>query len=58
MIEWRLTDETIVIGGDWLACQHPERPWDDRVAYHIKPICEACGIAMTAHRLNRDRPAE
>lgn len=54
---WVVENEVVTIGAvtgvHWLACEHPERPWDDRVAYHVKPACGACLIAMKAHRLNR-----
>lgn len=26
----------------WLACEHPERPWDWAIAYHVDRVCRAC----------------
>lgn len=56
------TNESVSIGGrydadgvfrQWFGCEHPERPWDPEVAYHITPRCGPCLIAMNAHRRNK-----
>lgn len=34
----------------WTACQHPERPPDGNVMYHLVPKCRACDTAWEANR--------
>lgn len=37
---------------DWLGCEHPERPYDMSIRWHLIQRCRACSVRYQVDRLH------
>jgi hypothetical protein len=39
--------------GEWYGCEHPERPWDPGIRWHLDPsFCRPCHVRYPVDRLH------